>query len=128
MLVEAQKTTNKEMHFLTVDQFEALKSEYESIKKWRDVPTGIIYKIESVEEVKTKKGWSTIVNLIDCDGLRSRAWATSVLSEDLKDKTGTCYIKPLEKKESTKNPGQFYYDYDLVEAEDSGNSSYDELD
>ena len=107
------------MPFLSSDQFESLILSHESIMKWRDVPTGIIYKIESVEEVKTKKGDATVVNLIDCDGDRMRAWATSVLRDDLRNKTVTCYIKPLGKKESTKNPGKFYYDYKLVEVEDS---------
>ena len=115
------------MHFLSADQFEALKLlEQENIIKWREVPTGIIYKIENVEEVNTKKGNATVVDLMDHDGLRLRAWATSILRDDLKGRTGICYVKPLEKKESTKNPGQFYYDYELVEAEDS--DLYDEVD
>ena len=103
--------------FLSVDQFEALKTE--NIMKWRDVPTGIIYKIETIEEIKTKKGPATVISLVDCNGLRYRTWATGMLSRDLKNRTGKLFIKPLKKKESTKNPGQFYYDYELVEQPDS---------
>ena len=109
------------MSFISIDEFETFKAEHETILKWRDVPTGIIYKIENVEEIKTKKGDATVMDLIDCDGDRLRAWATSVLAKDLKGRNGKLFIKPLEKKESTKNPGQFYYDYDLVER------PYDEL-
>lgn len=106
------------MPFLSAEQFDALKSEHESIMKWRDVPTGIIFKIEYVEEIKTKKGDATVITLIDCDGERFQAWATSVLREALIGRTGQMFIKSLGKKQSTKNPGQFYYDYDLVEVED----------
>ena len=111
--------------FLSVDQFEALKTEYENITKWRDVPTGIIYRIEAIEQIKTKKGPATVVNLVDCNGLRYRTWATGMLSRDLKNRTGKLFIKPLKKKESTKNPGQFYYDYELVEQPDSDDEDYD---
>ena len=105
------------MHFLSADQFEALKLlEQENIIKWREVPTGIIYKIEKKEGKNTEKGKATVLTLSDCDGKQLRVWATSLLRDDLKKRKGTCYIKPLEKKkESTKNPGQFYYNYELVE-------------
>ena len=104
------------MNFLSADQFDALKNEHDTIQKWRDVPTGIIYKIEDIEQIKTKKGKATIVSLVDCDDDRIRAWATGVLSEDLKniENDGTIYIKPLGKKESKQNPGQYYYDYELA--------------
>ena len=104
------------MPFISLDQFDALKAECDNILKWRDVPSGVIYKIEDVEEIKTKKGEATVVSLVDCDGDRFRAFATSILREDLKGRTGVLYIRPLgEKKVSTTNPGQSYYTYDLVE-------------
>ena len=61
---------NKEMPFLSADQFEATRSEREAIMKWRDVPTGVIFKIENGEEVKTKIGGATVIDLLDCDGDR----------------------------------------------------------
>ena len=105
------------MSFISLDQFDALKADNDNILKWRDVPTGVIYKIEFIEEIDTKKGEATILSLVDCDGDRFRAYATSILREDLKDREGVVYIKPLGKKESTRNPGQSYYTYELVEQE-----------
>ena len=114
-MFEIKKTDNIEMSFLSVEQFDALKAAQEKIMKWRDVPTGIIYKIEKKEYKNTEKGKATVLTLSDRDGKQLIVWATNILRDDLKKRKGTCYIKPLEKKESTKNPGQFYYNYELVE-------------
>ena len=113
------------MSFISMDQFDALKSEHDNISKWREVPTGVIYKIEDIEDIKTKKGEPTIISLVDCDGDRFRAYAMSILREDLKDRTGVLYIKSLGKKESTKNPGQSYYNYDLVEQQRDASDQLD---
>ena len=101
------------MTFLSVEQFENLKQE--TIYKWRDVPTGIIFKIEDIVQIKTKKGDATVLCLSDHDGDQFKAWATSVIKEDLKNRKGTCYIKSMGKTQSKTNPEKFYYQYELVE-------------
>ena len=112
-------------YFISLDQFDALKADNDNILKWREVPTGVIYKIAHIEEIDTKKGEATIISLVDCDGDRFRAYATSILRKDLKDRDGVLYIKSLGKKESTKNPGHSYYTYDLVEQQQDDSDQLD---
>ena len=55
--------------FPTPEQFEQNKVQLDQILKWRDVPTKVIYNIENVEWIKTKKGGRTmVVSLVNQDG------------------------------------------------------------
>ena len=58
------------------------------------MPTGVIYQIESVEEITTKSGRVTVaVILVDEDGTSLKAFTISCLQKDLKDltKNGSSY-------------------------------------
>ena len=80
----------------------------------------VIYQIENVEEIPSKNGNATIVTLSDKDGERRTAFAANCLIKDLKDFgwDETYYIQSLGLKNSNKNLGQKYYDYDLVRIRD----------
>ena len=100
--------------FLTEEQFNERKSRQEGIVPWREVPTH--YYIESVEEIQTSKGEATTIVLLDKEGERIKAFATSILARALDGYVSGYYIKSLGLKES-KN-GKSYYNYELVQEHD----------
>ena len=102
--------------FPTPEQFERNKIQLDQILKWREVPTKVIYRIEKVEWIRTKVGETMVISLVNQDGEQLKAFATSCLTKDLKDLSDNdeCYIKSLGKRDSSKNPGQSYYQYELM--------------
>ena len=102
--------------FPTSKQFEQNKVQCGRILKWREVPTEVIYRIEKVEWIRTKVGETMVISLVSRDGEKLKAFATSCLTKDLKDLSDNdkCYIKSLGKRDSSKNPGQSYYHYELM--------------
>ena len=82
------------------------------VSPWRDVPQNVIYCIEDVQEVQTMYGYRRVLSLVDREGSKMRAYATSRMIEDLEE--GGCYIKSLGSRQSTKNPNQSYYHYELL--------------
>ena len=58
------------MEFPTEEQFEQIKVLHHKALKWREVPTDIIYQIESVEERSTMIGNAMVVNLVGKYGSR----------------------------------------------------------
>ena len=100
--------------FSTLEQFERAKVQVDQILKWREVPTEVIYRIEKVEWIRTQVGKTMVISPANQDGERLKAFATSCLMKDLKDSSDECYIRPLGKRDSSKNPGQSYYHYELM--------------
>ena len=82
------------------------------VAPWRDVPQNVIYHIEDVQEVKTMYGYQKVLSLVDRDGNKISAYATSRMIDDLEE--GGSYIKSLGLRESRKNPSQSYYHYELL--------------
>ena len=62
------------MSFISEDKFNKLKSKCDGIIPWREVPTGVIFNIEDVENIDTKNGKATIVTLTDVEGNRLKAY------------------------------------------------------
>ena len=102
--------------FPTPEKFERNKIQVDQILKWREVPTEVIYRIEKVEWIRTKVGEAMVVILVDKNEKKLKAFSTSCLMKDLKDLSNNdeCCIKPLGKRDSSKNPGQSYYHYELM--------------
>ena len=91
------------MEFLTEEQFEQNKVLHDKVLKWQEVPTKVIYRIESVEEISTIIGSAMVVNLVEKSGTRFKAFAISCLMKDLKDfSLGKGWFR---------NPGQSYEIY-----------------
>ena len=76
------------------------------------MPTEVIYRIESVEEICTKIGSAMVVE----DGTSFWAFATSCLKNNLRDFDwgDDWFIRPLVKKPSSRNPDQGYYHYEIM--------------
>ena len=102
--------------FLSEEEFNTLKSQQSTIIPWRDVPLDKIYYIRCVEKIQTSKGQATVVTLVDDIGEEQKAYATSILAEELESYQGGSYIKSIGKKMSEKNKGQCYYAYEIVNA------------
>ena len=104
------------MSFLTAEEFAEHKAQHYSIIPWREVHEGIIYRIEKVEEIQTRKGQATVVELVDTEGGKFKAFATTIIARGLRDFNwgGSYFIKSLGKKQSTANPDRSYYEYKLV--------------
>ena len=106
------------MDFPTAEQFEQNKIQTDNtILKWREVPTDIIYRIDGVDKMNTQIGEAMVVALSDKDGNNMRVFATSILKNDLRDfkpEYQTWYIKSIGKRQSKKNPGQSFYHYELM--------------
>ena len=69
----------------TAEQFEQNKVLHNSVLKWQEVPSEVIYHIETVEQITTKSRVATVISLVDEDGISFKAFATSCLEKDLKD-------------------------------------------
>ena len=58
-----------------------------------------------------------VVSPVNQYGEQLKAFATSCLIKDLEDSRGTsdeCYIKSIGKQQSSINPGQSYYHYEII--------------
>ena len=79
--------------------------------------TEVIYHTESVEPISTKFGKSMVVSLVDRDGKALKAFSTSCLEKDLKDFSlkEKWFVRPLGKRQSSKNQSQSYYHYAIVQ-------------
>ena len=110
------------MSFPTDQEFDENKiSNNGDVLKWRDVPMNNVFKIEDSETIKTKFGKATILTLVGRYGTKYRCWSTSVISDTLKSKKKDpsfrgreIYIKSTGLKQSTTNPDNEYYDFDLM--------------
>ena len=100
--------------FISEVEFNKRKSQGNGIIPWKEVPTEEIFYIENVEKIDTENGEATTVTLINIEGESIKAFATSLLANDLKGKTSGYYIKSLGLKNSTKKVGRSYYHYELV--------------
>ena len=108
--------TNK-MNFLTAEQFEQNKVQWGSVLKWQEVPTEVIYHIETVEQITMKSGRvAMVISLVDENGMSLKAFATSCIENDLKDFSlgEEWFIRTLGKCLSSRNPSQSYYHYEFM--------------
>ena len=81
--------------------------------KWRELQTGQIYTIESVEFLNTQYGEACILNLSD----NQRVFSPSSLTQRLKQESNKPFprfVRPTGRAQSKKNPAQTYYSFDLV--------------
>ena len=77
------------MNFLTPEELEQHKVQHD-IKASGDVPTNVIYRIENVKGITTQKGHTMVVSLVDVEGKQIKAFATSILEQDLADFNRGC--------------------------------------
>ena len=106
-----QNGDTSKMNFPTPEEFEQNKVLHDKILKWQEVPTEVIYHIETVEQITTKSRVKMVASLVDEDGTSFKAFTTSCLEKDLKDFGWgeEWFIKSLGKRLSSKNPIQRYY-------------------
>ena len=87
----------------------------QEVVPWRYVLQNVIYRIENVHKVQTTYGYGKVLSLVDREGGKMKAYATSRMVGDLKDfEWGKFYIKLLGSRQSTKKPSQSYYLYGLL--------------
>ena len=102
--------------FISEDQFNRCKYQCDDIIPWREVPIGEIFYIKDVEKIDTENGEATIVTLVHKTGAYVKAFATSLLVNDLEDFNPeySYYVKSLGLKNSSKKVGRSYYHYELA--------------
>ena len=99
--------------FISEDAFqEKVQDQNQEALKWKDLPTGVIYKILEVGEVDGKFGKSKILTLKDRDGETTRVWACPTLNKEKGSLEGA-YVRSMGFKLSKKS-NQQYLSYDLV--------------
>ena len=91
---------------------EKVQEQNQEAIKWKDLPTGVIYKILEELEVDGKHGKSKILTLKDREGNTIRAWACSTLCKE-KDALQGAFVRSTGFKMSKKTKLQ-YFSYDLV--------------
>ena len=81
------------------------------ILKWRELPTGVIYKIKEAEKFKTAYGLSTNVTLKSKDDKKIKSFTTSCLQQDLQDFSvdKDWYIRSTGLKKSINNYDHYHY-------------------
>ena len=111
--------SNIERRLASADDFiddsafeEKVQEQNQEAIKWKDLPTGVIYKILEVLEVDGKFGKSKILTLKDREGNTIRAWACPTLSKE-KDALQGAFVRSTGFKLSKKTK-QEYLSYDLV--------------
>ena len=99
--------------FISEDAFqEKVQEQNQEYLKWKDLPTGIIYKILEMMEVNGKFGKSKILTLKDRQGEIIRVWACPILNKE-KDPLVGAFVRSTGFKLSKKTKQQ-YLSYDLV--------------
>jgi hypothetical protein len=92
------------------------KNNQSEIMKWRDLEEGKLYEIVFVEYMKTKFGSACVIILSNGD----RVFASSMLKKEIAKTLETrewcfpCFVRPNGKIESKRNPGQYYFSFDMV--------------
>ena len=111
------------MPFPTIEQFDQAINSHDTIQKWRDIPTNVIYQIIRVNELDTRYGKALILTLKDQNDTIQKYWATQTIRKELTDfnrkiTSSSCYIKSNGLKRSNKNPNQQYYNFSIIWDED----------
>ena len=104
---------------ISAEEFDQLVEEQQEpeILNFSDLEIGAVYQIEKTETIETSKGTATIIILSGDE----RVWATSILTNKLKDYKNKnvkppFLIKPKGERKSKKT-GNYYYDFVLVKYE-----------
>lgn len=100
------------MKFPTANDFN--KQTENKILKWREVETNVIYKIEECKQIKTAKGFTTIVVLKGQDGKLIKSFITSCLERDLKDLNEDYYWYIRSNGPKTSKNDHTYYSYQIL--------------
>ena len=91
---------------------EKAKDQNQEALKWKELQTGVIFKILEVVEVDGKFGKSMILTLKNREGEKIRVWACSGLNREKEPLEGA-YLRSTGYKVSKKSK-QEYFSYDLV--------------
>ena len=91
---------------------EKVKDQNQETLKWKELPTGVIYKILEVVEVDGKFGRSKILTLKNREGEETRVWACSGLNREKEPLEGK-FVRSTGYRVSKKTK-QEYFSYDLV--------------
>ena len=105
------------MEFPAEVEFNDYKAWHESRLKWQNVPTGVIYHIESVKRISIKFVRSMVVSLVDKNGKALKVFSTRGFEIDLTDfsQKEKWFIRQLGKQQSSRNPSRSYYHYEIVQ-------------
>ena len=99
--------------FISEDTFqEKVQEQNQDPIKWKDLPTGVIYKILEVMEVDGKYGKCKILTLKGREGETAKVWACPTLNKE-KDPLQGAFVRSTGFKLSKKSQ-QEYLSYDLV--------------
>ena len=93
------------MEFPTNEKFDESKISNNDILKWRDIPMNTIFRIDDISKINTKFGTGTILTLKDKNLNTYKCFATKTIADNLNNvnlQDGSCYIRSLGSKESTK--------------------------
>ena len=111
--------TNNPQKLIREDDFindnvfeEKVKDQNQEAMKWKELPTGVIFKILEVVEVDGKFDRSRILTLKNREGEKIRVWACSGLNREKEPLKGA-YLRSTGYKVSKKSK-QEYFSYDLV--------------
>ena len=91
---------------------EKVKEQNREALKWKDLPTGVVYRILEVVEVDGKFGKSKILTLKNREGHTFRVWACTGLCKE-KEALERAFVRSTGFKVSKKKK-QEYFSYDLV--------------
>ena len=113
----------KKRSFISVEDFnkEVLKKKPKSAIKWADLPIGDIFKIIDIKKIDIVrdgvKKVAHIAVLEDTEEVKTDVWLTSLIEKKLKGidvEKKSIYIRSLGLRNSVKNTGRRYYDFEMV--------------
>ena len=82
--------------------------------KWRDVITGLLYRIDRAKEVSTRYGPAMILDMQTREGEKVSVWAPDKLAKELRGGVYPRYVRSLGLTPCKKDPTKQFYKYELL--------------
>ena len=86
----------------------------QAAKKWRDLTTGVLYRIDKVKTVNTMYGAGTILEMTTREGDGVQVWAPERLVEELGWFEPPRYVRPLGLTACKRDPTKSFHNNELV--------------
>tara|TARA_Y100000310_G_C20151423_1_gene564912 strand:+ start:107 stop:433 length:327 start_codon:yes stop_codon:yes gene_type:complete len=105
--------------FISEEVFQKEVAERANVIPWSEVAINRIYQIEEILPRKSDFGEQFILRLTTEDGTSCRAWASSLLREEIKTlpRDKKMFVRPLGQCQTKKNPDKKFHKYELITLE-----------
>ena len=83
-------------------------------RKWRDISIGVLFKVTQANEITTKYGPATILEMQTREGETMSVWAPDRLAKELRGGVYPRYVRSLGLTACKQDYNKSYYKYELL--------------